>query len=230
MFAAILALGLFPLGVAQSNPTELRIVSLAERFGLSPTDTATTDYSGRVENRHLKSVNRNNFIGKTVYSDSSCTTPSQSFGSLVNYCFDLDDANGQSSFLYKMNKKDHTIVQLDYDGYGCKGAIPARITDITSAFPEFTMDVEYGACLMDEWGEYYSVDYLTERPDFMGSYGVLAVASSVNGKGSCNPDKFVDFHWYQSGDCVKVRQGWGMKFSAEDCDTTGDHSCRLTNI
>jgi hypothetical protein len=236
VFSYFLLLSCVHAATAYRNNVEYAAISLAERLHLTHIDVETNSavislLGGTKETqRYLKSSkSRNNFVGKTFYSDSECQIPFHSFGSLVNYCFDVDNAQGSSSFIIKMNKRDHTIVQLEYDGYYCKNTIPRKIINIAAGFPEFTANSDYGDCLPDgTTGKYYTVDYLSERPVFEGMYGVLALVSAAN-DGDCDVNEFVDFNWYKSGECVAVGER-GVKFNADSCDSTGmnaPHMCKL---
>lgn len=220
LFIYLLVLG-YPCG-SMGHSFGFEMISLAGRLHLVNDSNGALSLLENVEQtpRYLKSSqNRNNFVGKTLYSDSNCQSPFHSFGSLVNYCFDVDDSQESSSFTIKMNKKDHTIIQLEYDGYGCN-TVPRKVVNIAAGFPEFTSTSNYGDCLPDgTTGKYYTVDYLSERPVFEKEFGVLAlVSAAVND--DCDPDRFVDFNWYKSGECVAVGER-GVKFNADSCDSTG---------
>lgn len=232
MSSFVITFGIFSSFASGLPQDDFTLTSFADRMGVSidsKSDSAFSKFEHPTSRYLKKNKTPNNFIGKTFYFDENCESPTHAFGSLVNYCFDLDGSNGRSSFLIKMNKKDHTIVQLEYEEYGCID-VPIRVIDIAAGIPEFTETSDYGDCLVDGDSRYYSLDYRTSRPSFDGNNGVLALVSDTTVTDNCDVDKFVDFNWYKSGECIAVKDGRGVKFNAAECDTTGEATFKLYTI
>lgn len=116
---------------------------------------------------HLRALKMpDNYIGVTYYHDDQCLVPAQQIALLLNYCANQISEEGEKrSVLAKLNKKQHTLVQLDYEGYGCQG-IPSKVTDIVKSFtPDFKMENDYGECYFDSFsGQYSTVNYDTTNP------------------------------------------------------------------
>jgi hypothetical protein len=124
-------------------------------------------YSPEESSNHLRALKMpDNYIGVTYYQDDQCMQPGQQIALLLNYCANQISEEGvKRSVLAKLNKKQHTLVELDYEGYDCKG-IPTKVIDLVKSFtPDFTMENDYGECYFDSFSGYYStVDYHTTNP------------------------------------------------------------------
>jgi hypothetical protein len=149
---------------------------------------------------HLRALQmKNNFVGFSYFTDSACNDPHVVFGSLVNCCFnEVGTASGNKrSYYLKMNKKTHTLVELQFEGKNCKG-IPEKVTDMFGAFlPDFTKEMDYGECFFDSsTGSYATANYWATYPDFSqyttGYYGQTYTANKCTTE---NKDYF-EF-WYQ---------------------------------
>jgi hypothetical protein len=82
-------------------------------------ETTTFDES----NVHMRGLKmKDNFIVWTAFEDDQCMTPTMQSGSLVNYCMDEEGAEsgGKRSYISKVNKKENLLVEIEYEGFGCK--------------------------------------------------------------------------------------------------------------
>lgn len=105
---------------------------------------------------------RDNFITYAKYSDSSCSSAKYTVGEVLNTCLNEDNkvTGEKRSFMYKVNKKEFTVVELQYDGWNCMGG-PSKVYDMMVDVPEFT---QFGDCF-ERKGKYYKIDYITSYPD-----------------------------------------------------------------
>eukprot|EP00341_Mesodinium_pulex_P014242 CAMPEP_0116916906 /NCGR_PEP_ID=MMETSP0467-20121206/18816_1 /TAXON_ID=283647 /ORGANISM="Mesodinium pulex, Strain SPMC105" /LENGTH=333 /DNA_ID=CAMNT_0004593877 /DNA_START=30 /DNA_END=1031 /DNA_ORIENTATION=- len=145
---------------------------LAKFHGELSKDSSIPVESVQGDSQHLRALKmKDNFITYTRYSDSECTNPELTFGTLVNYCANEKNAEtgAKRSTLLKIAKKEHTLVELEYEGHHCRG-VPTKVSDIMMSFPEFNMGSDYGDCFFhDQSGGmdsgYYTLDYITTYPD-----------------------------------------------------------------
>jgi hypothetical protein len=131
-------------------------------------------HSTEETSNHLRALKMpDNYIGVTYYQDDQCMQPGQQIALLLNYCANqISDDGVKRSVLAKLNKKEHTLVELDYEGYDCKG-IPSKVIDLVKSFtPDFKMENDYGECYFDSFsGQYSTVNYDTTNPvPYPGGY------------------------------------------------------------
>jgi hypothetical protein len=65
---------------------------------------------------------RDNFLTMGIYSDDQCTSFGEEYGFLVNYCTNQQgtDSGVKKSYIVKVNMKENLVVEIEYDGFGCK--------------------------------------------------------------------------------------------------------------
>lgn len=167
-----------------------------------------TDTMSLRGDRALK--NRDNFFTHQSYNDASCTELSNLYGALVNYCFNWGE-NG--IFMYKVNNKDKTFVQLDYDNENCNG-VPIRVTDVIKSYiPDFE-GREYGECFWDtDQGTWATVNYLSTYPDVSNG----ASRSYYETEKQCQNKRFREIDYYPENVC-EAYYGDGYKYT---CDANG---------
>jgi len=140
-----------------------------------------------------------NFIGPTYYEDNMCTVPAEKFAILLNYCENQVSLEGVvRSQLYKLNKKSHTFVELNYDGTNCQG-IPSKVSDVVKSFiPSFTMETNYGQCFFDSMsGQYATIDYHTTYPTpFPG--GFVSTTSPAAECSTTDNTGYFQYTWLKS--------------------------------
>ncbi|CAE7446770.1 unnamed protein product [Symbiodinium microadriaticum] len=184
------------------------------------------DSDSRQNLRSLKM--KDNFAGFSYFSDSTCQSPTMIFGDLVNYCFDEEsmETGNTRSFILKIAKKEHTFVELQYEGKGCRG-VPIRVTDMfKSFFPDFTDNMDYGECFLDSnTGSYATANYWSSYPDFSqyseGFYGFTYTADKCTVK----EKDYMEFWYMRSIDefpsgCVATDDGNSIYYT--DCTGEGN--------
>lgn len=121
----------------------------------------------RAEKSRALKGDKNNYIGYVGYGDDYMCMPENTIeikGFLLNTC--LRDNYG-GSFVYKINKKQHSIAQLEYNNPDCMG-VPDSLWDISSEmFPGFndrSRGIDYGQCMMSPELGFVAIHYWTDVP------------------------------------------------------------------
>jgi len=170
---------------------------------------------------------RDNFVGYSFYSDSSCSTKYLGFGSLVNHCFNLKDG---TSYLMKTAKKDKVLVQLDYDGHDCRG-IPTRVTDLVENELYFDYWDECFNSYFPYTGFSYKVEYLTTYPS--KSDDGLVYFTDSNPGSQCDNTQYFSYNSLAPNTCISFSDYESIYLDASDCDSyveqTGYYDSSCTN-
>ncbi|CAE7424415.1 unnamed protein product, partial [Symbiodinium microadriaticum] len=165
--------------------------------------------------RLLKKRVPDNFVVMHEYADSGCTMLEMSYGQLVNYCYTTTDGD---SYLYKVNNKDKTLVELTYSSKKCQG-IPDSVVDVFRKYTAFDPAVnEYGDCLSD----YTSFTYESTYPSLSWSSNVLA--EMFYEPDLCEKDKYFAYTLYPSDTCLPAPRGYYYYYiDTTACATQGKY-------
>lgn len=219
---------------AESSSIRDKSLKLKERLNMKTTagrSLSNAELLKSVEanpyTEHMRGLKvRNNFLATTLYVDSACEQISTSYGSLVNNCFDVDNDNedgstSPGSFLYKINKKDVTLAQLDYDGYGCKDT-PIRVHNLAEDLLPFS---DFGDCLSLPYGDqtlYYSIDYIDQYPsDLIDGIFFTKAEEDI-----CPNGYYYDYSYFGVGFCVDL---FGPSVYFDTCGSTSTTATFFTD-
>mmetsp|Transcript_84508 Transcript_84508/g.182139 ORF Transcript_84508/g.182139 Transcript_84508/m.182139 type:complete len:296 (+) Transcript_84508:5-892(+) len=116
------------------------------------------------DTQHLRALRmKDNFYSYAIYSDPGCVNKVEEHNNILNVCVNeiLLDTGEERSRISKINKKEFTLVELYYEGPGCRG-VPVKVETLSRYFPEFT---DYGTCFFSSaFQTYVIVDYKTTWP------------------------------------------------------------------
>jgi hypothetical protein len=105
---------------------------------------------------HLRSLRmRDNFITMTQYKDSSCDEAMVrgEMGDLVNFCFNEDNekTGEKRSYIYKINKSEKTVVELQYKDWNCMVGAAYRFLYL------FISQIDYFNCICGKFNVSISI-------------------------------------------------------------------------
>lgn len=188
------------------------------------------------QENHLRGLRiKDNFLTFTSYKDNSCNEFESSFGELVNYCHNIAYPNKYSkgSYAIKVNKKEKTIIQLEYETEHCIG-LPSKITSLTYPFPSFT---NFGRCSQqlltvddDRTQETkltnYVIDYISSYPEIPP--GQIVTRTYPESYCSDKPTQYSSYYtrpitdqFYNVNVCQSFYYGYSSMYSTASCSVDG---------
>jgi hypothetical protein len=118
------------LDIPRSMTAKVERITKKQSKGQTVNLETTTFDESKVNLRGLKM--RDNFVTLRIYEDDDCSTLTEEYGGLVNYCFNEKgtESGAKQSYITKVNLKENLLVEIEYDGNDCK--VSDKVTNFRS--------------------------------------------------------------------------------------------------